>query len=217
MRLDDLFSEEAIPKQVYTSVKDVLATNSKGNEANFSDTYGYEKIITSKLRKLGWKKIGEGYYSYVYANPNNKFVLKVNMRGDREYDRYVQMIRSKKNKYYPLISDRKKLMTIGKETFYAYLIEKLYPYAWKDPDRKALASLSTALKQFGIGVENNKDMEQDYKRWIKYNADFYNKYPKLIETIYKLAKANPRSFDLHSQNMMHRADGTPVISDPYAS
>lgn len=31
-----------------------------------------------QLDKLGWRKIGAGYFSYVFENPNYNFILKVN-------------------------------------------------------------------------------------------------------------------------------------------
>src|ERR1035441_6235229 len=93
--------------------------NQKGSE--YGDD---ESELESKLAKFGWERLGAGVYSSVYGKTKKSYVLKINKRPDEGYEKYVKLIKKYRNKYFPRITDMK-VLKIGGEKYYVYLIERL--------------------------------------------------------------------------------------------
>lgn len=165
-----------------------------------------ETNLRKALKKLGWKYLTKGTFGAVYYNPNKSYILKIIFRPDNAYAHYVSIIHNKRNPHFPKISDMKEL-TIGKDTYYVYLIEKLR----KIPENKAIE-----YEEYfdNINYNRSKPLNKIFKNGV---PQIFYKQPKLFDCVQYIAQnKNNHYFDLHSQNMMQRSDGTIVITDPYS-
>jgi len=165
--------------------------------------------IEKDLAKLGWYMLDSGYFSTVFTNANKNFVLKITHNPDPGYDHYVNLIHSIKNKHFPIISDRKEIV-VDKLKYTVYLIEKLKKLWGAEDDELAsackliVARYPMPLDRVFLGRKNGapKIIIDD---------------PSFLKAL-QILGANKKRYriDLHRQNLMQRADGTIVITDPYS-
>ena len=170
--------------------------------------YLLKKRITKTLESYGWLLVDSGYFSTVYSNRKKNYVLKVNLRTDPGYDKYVRFIKSHRSRYFPVISDKKLLTTVDNQKVYVYLIEKLNSYfiTHEVPD-----TIYDIIEILNLDYKN-------LNNWKRKHSEFMKKYPGLIQLVINLNKQKGVRLDLQrSSNVMHRRDGTPVITDPYAN
>ena len=166
--------------------------------------------MREKLRNLGWYSIGEGHFADVFMNPEKSYVLKITTRSDPGYAKYVDLIHTYKNKYFPHISDKKFLAFDG-ATYGVYLIEKLQEVnEW---------CYSHAIESLVTGRSLEKILA-DFS-----SLEYYNDIkallsdPELIRAARILrygSKTGGFTVDLHDNNVMKRSDGSFVITDPYS-
>ena len=167
------------------------------------------------LKKNGWEFADSGYFSGVYVNADKPYVMKINIRPDIGYDKFVKLTKKLNSPYLPKIHDRKYFTKSG-QTYYIYLIEKLEQI---DP---ALANdLDTIARE--IKHIPQEIFDADELRFIKEdNRNIDEDYPGLIDLIVTLTYRGPELMgagghvEIVQDNIMQREDGTPVIIDPYA-
>ena len=181
-------------------------------------------IITNKLAALGWTFSGKGCFSNVYTNPKKNYVLKLNYRGDDGFLRYANIVRQHPNKHFPVISALKtvnvgpKWMPIYRSLF---LIEKLGPIRYEDAVpyisafEEIMTFFSTHLEDL---IEKDTTMkERDPKYFNNTVLTLLYKNPELLQALQFLGQNKGDNFiDMHTGNIMHRKDGTIVITDPYS-
>jgi hypothetical protein len=178
---------------------DAYYTSDKNEDSVEYDGDNCESILTN----LGWCKIGDGAFSDVYVRDDYPYVLKLSRRPDTTFAKFAIISRKNKNKHFPMIGNGK-IIKIGKCRYVAYLIEKLY-----DLESSKVSLMSEILTRISNRAANGFDR----------SAIVIHSIPEtLIDAaviIGKCAKLINANIDLHSQNIMKRADGTIVISDPY--
>jgi len=178
-----------------------------GEEAFNKHSEEWDKF-RKNLQSNGWFRIGEGYYSDIFGNKNKNYVLKANTTPDQQYDRFTRFCKKEHSIYLPKIIDRKFISKNG-NTYYVYLIEKLYKSS------KDISKIIISI--FKDIIENNADESHIREKYNK----FFKKYPGLYEMIKKIILVNPKNIDMtnmgNKDNIMVRKDGTPVLIDPYSS
>jgi hypothetical protein len=205
-----LLTELNKPRILEPEKKQAFDYFKKRNENIFGNIN--EKIDTAffkKMKKLGWKITGSGMYSNVFLNPTKNYVLKINMREDIGYQRYVELIHRSRTIHFPKISDEK-FLTLGGDTYGMYLIEKLrhlpkpYNYAYAEIITKITEACDSPINII-----------------VKWFNENYGDDPNKITLPISLIKASQKlgkyynQIDIHEDNIMQRADGTIVITDPY--
>lgn len=201
-------NEISIPKNITSKYSSYL-TQAKRTPV-FSEVERYK--FSRFLSKLGWKERSYGKFSTVYINPNKSYVLKVNNIFDPGYQRYIDFIsKHKNNKYLPKIIS-KELITKSHEKYYLYFIEKL-KYFPKTVVTEFISAIAERTLSNDLTDIINALSDSDKKIVNKINK----KYPGLLRTAFEIGKNTGRkNLDIHNKNVMQRADGTPVITDPYA-
>jgi len=201
------------------------------NPSYYNDLKSEDHInddLATTLAKVGWKERSSGHYSMIFTKESEPFILKVNKRQDKPFLWFAFLTRKFPNTHFPKIGNAKVMSIktdIGKDKFYIYAIERLYPL--KDDLGVTVSALCK-----GIASEarnQNVDPNADYfKDWCDrkmdlitdYDPVFAKQFSKQFESFMVasliLGKyARGYYLDLHSKNIMKREDGTIVISDPY--
>lgn len=188
-----------------------------GVNRDWSD-YDQTKTTQKKniLKQNGWREIGSGFFSTVYANRNVKDkVLKVFKGQDKGWTRYYSLAKRSDNPHFPIVSRLGVLDLLG-EPHYCCLMEKLEP-AFLNHDSET-NDFAWAIKRY----MHHRD---------EYFVDLYEeKYPDLMEALNEIGKLalpwtpGPNSrlrsgdtmkyaLDMKPDNIMWRGD-IPVFTDP---
>lgn len=156
--------------------------------------------FVENLKANGYRKylIGEGWYSGVFASPEDRYVIKI-FQEDPGYEHFLTYMKSNQhNPHVPKIKGKpvkflkkytivrlEKLRSIDSNQKDEDVYERIYNYVFDQSSSKALLN----------------------RQWIEKN------YPQLPEILDSLAQ-NRHALDLHRGNIMFRGD-VPVITDPY--
>lgn len=202
--------EVVIPKKIISGYSSYLKNRRRINLLNDADRNNFSRSFS----RMGWKEINRGVYSTVYKNPTKSYILKVNHRFDSGYQRYVDFVNEhKNNKYLPKII-AKEFVIKSRKKYYLYFIEKL-KYFPKTEVIDLMFEIVEESKFYDtlIAVYNSMSTEQQ-----NLFGKVDKKYPGLLQTTFDIGKyAKNFNIDINEDNVMQRADGTPVITDPYAS
>jgi hypothetical protein len=168
------------------------------------------------LKKTGWEFVNSGYFSGVYVNADKPYVMKINIRPDIGYDKFVKLTKKLNSPYLPKIHDRKYFTKDGK-TYYIYLIEKL-----EECDPALANDINTVAREIEYIPQEIFDAEE--LKFVKEdNRNIDEDYPRLIDLIVTLTYRGHELMglggivEIAQDNIMQREDGTPVIIDPYAT
>jgi len=217
MLLDEL-SRPKIGKDIESTAFDYF--NQRKTATSHEQAEKMQLALLQKLKAMGWKKIGEGSYSYVFENSSKPYILKVNKREDKGFLAYAELIKKSRNPHFPKISDRKSLEVEDvdgyRRTFQVYLIEKLRVM----PEDEAI---DVAYDLEMIVLQPYLPLDQLFKNSARNRntvPDYLRRNPLLV-TACQIVGRHMKTFgmrsDLHEDNIMERADGTTVITDPYAT
>lgn len=154
------------------------------------------------LKANGYKQylLGEGYFSGVFARPQDNYVIKL-FGDDAGYSKFLQyVLENKNNPHVPKL--RGKPVKFLKH-YNIVRIEKLSPVA--TPEQQDIFQLLyDYVHQFNSSAIYAEQNRQKVEKL----------YPQIIPLLQEMAK-NKMILDFHNKNMMFRGD-TPVITDPYA-
>ena len=172
--------------------------------------------LKNKLNKLGWKKLGSGNYSDVYGNSNKPYILKINLNPDEGFAKFVQLTKKFPSKHFPRVGNLKYYVILG-ERYYIYLIEKLYPL----PNASLIAEyINEVANDPDLQIKDLGEFYGNSTNFLRKLREFYKRYPSLLKAVRLLGrvaiKSNTLTFDMHSENIMKRSDGTIVIIDPFS-
>jgi hypothetical protein len=158
--------------------------------------------FVENLKANGYQKylIGEGWYSGVFARPEDRYVIKI-FQKDPGYEYFLTYMKSNQhNPHVPKIKGKpvrflkkytivrlEKLRAVGAHQKDYDVFQRIRDYVYDHSSTKAPALLN--------------------QQWIE------KTYPQLPEILDSLAQ-NRHSLDLHQGNVMFRGD-VPVITDPY--
>ena len=188
------------------------------------------KKIEKILAKKGYKKLGAGVDQTAYLEPGTGYVLKVfGTQGGESFSPDHRMffawakycMKNSSNPFLPRFG--------GYESF--VLDGDRYLQIRQEPLQSA-GRMGTILEIMANGVED--EQIEDLDELTDYVEDYFEEYaagyqkllkqlgPRqmqlMLDTIHRLYVIGNRSgygFDLHAGNFMKRADGTPVIVDPW--
>ena len=168
------------------------------------------------MEELGWIELDFGAYASVYGNKSKPYILKKLNEPDMGYETYVRLIHRHPNKHFPIISDMKKLR-FNKDNYYVYLIEKLYRIPYRKGNQILKDILNTYEDLLYLEGRMQTVISTYLGKSVRNNgpSKFLRDNPSLIEAIYFLAHDSYDDLDFHDENIMQRANGTIVITDPY--
>ena len=155
---------------------------------------GLEQIDTQTVRHtVGLPLLGSGAFGMVFGL-SETLVLKAIAYGDYGYETFVDIVMDRPNPHYPRIKYRGQWGQVG-----VYIMERLEPC----DNFAAVNAIDFALSSHG------PDPDEDYS---DYGPHFWDAIENLI-----VARSNDSSLsnDIGLQNIMQRADGTVVITDPF--
>ncbi len=165
-------------------------------------------LVGHVLEAAGWEKLGEGYYASVYGKPDSPYVLKI-FEYDDSYVSYLKLIEQYPNIHFPKIKGRLRVTP----KYRAVRMEKLSPTT-KVNVGGLTVDVSGMLNAYMIDkrYQLNNIQIRNRELFDEYAAD----KPKLIEALDLINEelVGKYALDLNSDNIMQRADGTIVITDP---
>lgn len=158
-------------------------------------------LLVAELARQGYELLGNGHFAAVFTHPNIEGVVKLGFKKEDSGAAYAAFCRSHKGvKHLPEIYDIKRF-----KSFYAVLmpqympIETGYQYGWP-LDELEKEHLIHARRALSNGAD--RGCHDVFKSIVK-TASLIGGHFRGVA-----------SFDLHSDNMMKRSDGTMIITDP---
>lgn len=149
----------------------------------------------TRLEKRGFKELGQGCFSRVYAKPGCDKVIKVSYNNDMGWVAFV--LWAQRSKYHSPHVPKLYSLKFHKD-FYVAVIERLPIIGAIDCETRGMMDYNRSLT---CGVSRADELE--------------DRYPGFGCFLLDLAKAFPVG-DLHDGNYGHRADGSIVVFDPIA-
>lgn len=207
------------------------------------DEFGesHKEKIEATMQKAGYKKLGSGADASVYAKDAGT-VIKILMpetgkmaaaeRTFLEFYNFVQKLQGVPNlpRFYKIQGQHYAKFNIDGEEFYQIAMEQLYPIKEGSLEEGMVWQLADyAVKN--ISWENVYRELQDPEQWKAWHdpdkfvnavRNFTDKQKHdyaylftLMQLLYRTGQAKKLFWDLHTANMMQRADGTLVVVDPW--
>lgn len=147
----------------------------------------------------GWFEVGAGYYAEVYGKSEKDYVVKVFER-DGAYLAFLKMIQEHPNKHFPKVKGRVWISP----SYNGVRLENLYP---AEP---------VFSRMFSAYLINKRHAEFVLESLLEKANEYLRDKPKLLEALDMIDEKllNRFHLDLGVDNVMQRADGTIVITDP---
>lgn len=167
----------------------------------------HERIRHDLHLYAGAKELGSGIAATTLARPDDEAPVYKVYTHDPGYEKFLSYARQNQdNPHVPKIMAVGKLPLNKERTLHIHGVkmERLQPLSLDHPLRGMMEN-----RYRGFSGES-----EDVRRQIRDNTELKEKYPKFHETLTQLLDQSDY-LDLHSQNIMQRKDGTPVITDPY--
>jgi hypothetical protein len=202
----------------------------------------HTKKIAATMKKAGYKKLGSGADASVYAKDAGT-VIKILMpesgnlgtaeRTFLEFYNFVQQFPGISNlpKFYKIQGQHFTKFEIDGEEFYQIAMEHLYPinnsldegmvwqlsdYAVKDISWETIyKELQDPEQWMGLAPDLADNFVNAVKNFTDKQKHDYAYLFTLMQLLYRTGKAKKLFWDLHTDNIMQRADGTLVIVDPW--
>ena len=203
MRLSELQPFKSTP--AYKSLKTYKGyerPDYKDIEDEKSHTHRKYAVTIDELYKIGWQKLGTGYYAYVLEHPNYPYVLKL-FSDDPEWLAYMKYAQSNKNNPY-VPKFRGKYISLGYDT-YAVRMEKLSKYS--GPEK--LITYNYIDPSYPERYQTLDAVFDDNN--TKYLTQHHPELVGLIKKMYDITEYRG-DIDMHGNNVMWR-DNTLVIID----
>lgn len=189
--------------------------------------YSYtDKKIDQILKAKGYKRLGAGVDQTAYLEPGTGYVLKVfGTQGGESFSPDHKMffawakycMKNKNNPFLPKFADYESFVFDG-DRYLQIRQEALKPAGFMG---KVLSEIADSVEYHGI--QNFNQLDKQLKGYFDYQTlkqklgtDAMKMVFATIRQVYLVGEKNGWLFDLHAGNFMRRADGTPVIVDPWA-
>ena len=186
----------------YSSNPEKFATGEKEIVTEYGETYIRQKVrpLLEILQEAGVEYLASGHYSDTYDLGDGKRIIKVQKRNDDDaYDAYARHCAKTPTKLQPKIYYQGEWG--GNRV---YIIEKLYGDETK---AKSIAQIMRTIADMSRSNYDRYDMSVIFPMIDK-------KYRAGIETLAAFFKNCGHCIDLHGDNIMFRANGEFVITDP---
>jgi len=192
------------------------------------------KEIFQQLQDAGYTMLGGGYDATVWGKDEGE-VLKVLMPSDNKEDAEMNFLifhdacqEMEGNPHVPRFVDEYSMFEINGTEYMQITMERLQPIPEGTVDQAVVWALSELCTvAFLKWRDVPKQLENpDFWRGIDFISDDMiveilrniNDYQLLFQTMqafYKIAQSGSMGWDLHTENVMQRKDGTLVITDPF--
>lgn len=147
--------------------------------------------------------IGAGHFSNVYSNGRN--VVKV-YRSDPAYEKFLGYVEHHPSPHFPKVLSAPR--TLEGTDLKVVQLERLQPIS--NENWHIFDTVATAV-WLDEGDFDNKDDFSSYQTYLEEHPE----YTSLANTIRGLRKVEGVHEDMKMENILQRADGTIVISDPF--
>jgi hypothetical protein len=171
--------------------------------------------IENWLKKNDFRKLGKGLYSSTWLHKTGKYVVKINKDSDPAWAAYAQFCQQHKSPHFLKVYSLKQFKVRGK-TYFLALMEPLYKT--KIPTR-----MMKDLQYYGeyLDFELARKREKRDPEFVMGIKEIEREYPSLTKAMFLLEKGiktrRPQfGWDIHRNNIMQRANGQLVFSDPIA-
>lgn len=200
----------------------------------------HAKQIGKEFRRLGYKKIGSGADATVWAK-DASHVIKILMPDEPTstalavFKKFYEFCQEHQNvDCLPAINEYNSIDILGKE--YTQIdMERLYPIKKKSFEEGVVWFFSDFIVgdeswdavDYALGLTDtwtyyNKSRAMSladmWQSVSMANGEKFNEYKtlyKIMDLLYSTGRINKFGWDLHTENVMQRADGTLVIIDPW--
>jgi len=155
-----------------------------------------------ELLAAGYRTIGAGYFSKVLARDGDDHVVKVARKPDG-YLAFARLCERSSNPHLPRVR-----VTHEAECWYECEIERLHAFESRDEADDWAWTMTSYIAQRGF--------RWNQSRWCRVDARERKLPRKLRKGLNKICWSvlHDWTLDLHGANVMCRADGTPVVTDP---
>ncbi len=218
MKLSEFTNEIPFPPEISAVAKEFY-NGENLSDKNISEKWPILLLLDTKMKEVGWTLLGRGAYSRVYGNDSKSYVVKINTTYDRPYAWFILLTKKFPNIHFPKISSIKQFSSFNssgkKQHFYMFLMEKLEHSVSSE-------KMSYIIKIVGDtkpSIYHDPKYKNQTADDLRYQFNIPPNFPtSLIEASMIVGKYSGNYWpDLHSDNIMARANGTIVISDPYSS
>lgn len=191
--------------------------------------------IFAELSAAGYFYIDNGYDSTVWGRDDGE-VLKVIMpsfnkdQAERSFMLFHDTcLLLRNNPHVPKFIDQCSIFQVNNTDYLQVTMEQLYPIEEGSVDQAIVWALSDIVFdekiQWSTAINRMYDpLFWENSMWDQNNITTLlqdiNTYESLFETMRvfrKIARENEIGWDLHTENVMKRLDGTLVITDPFAA
>ena len=182
--------------------------------------------LVKELNQIGYKQIGQGQDAMVFRKDTThviKYIFPVNVRelsdATKMFLVFYKFCKENPSPHLPIFSNVNEVEVDG-ETLLQISMENLYPLKNGSDDQYIVWGLSdlafdkTPWYQTKERLNNDRFWGQDGKKPDLSNIENYR---SLYLVMVSLARNIPKGilFDIHTENVMKRKDGTLVITDPW--
>lgn len=195
MRISEITGVQRIKKSPVGYAARSIGNTKKSDYVRYDAAWNQ---FVFELEELGFKRLGRGAYGVVFEKPGYPWVFKI-FDSDPGYFAYFNFAKEHQNlSAVPRIKG--KYIRINDST-YAVRMEKLYPL-----NENEYHNLLKTLRKLFRNIH-----DETYKDIL---AELEAEWPDIKEVIDLLPSLGIRYVDLHNENIMKRADGSLVITDP---
>lgn len=200
----------------------------------------HRKEIVSQFKSAGYKKIGQGIDAMVFKKDDSHVAKIIFPRETTHMDlalrtfmEFYNFCKNNPSKHLPKFSELNEVEVDG-EVFTQIIMEKLNSIPNGSVEEAMVWILSDIASKdhikwkSAVSFLSNEDFWDEYKEDVpaaakpknivvhfKQNETIYEQLYNLMKFLYKTGKAKQMGWDLHTENVMQRKDGTLVIVDPW--
>lgn len=200
------------------------------------------KQIFAKLQQLGYKKLGGGVDATVWSKDEGHVIKILMPSADREtadtaFTFFYDICKdNQQNSFLPKFIDiggvHHTVFEINGTPYRQIAMERLQPIKRGSPEEALVWSLSDLAEVSFIKWRDVLKQLNNPKTWEHYpygnrwqaavtllqnpqSQEYYHNLFATMQDLYKEGRAAGHGWDLHTENVMQRKDGTLVITDPY--
>ena len=193
--------------------------------------------IFRQLKAAGYSYLGGGMDATVWGRDEGE-VLKVLMPSENKEEAEMTFLifhdacqEMTNNPHVPKFVDEYSVFEINGTDYMQVTMEKLYPIPQGSVDEAIVWGLSDLCADASIKWHDVEEQLHNIDFWsstdLSWNTeeevmkiaqtplDNYQLLFQTMQAFYKIAQSGGIGWDLHTENVMQRADGTLVITDPF--
>lgn len=200
--------------------------------------------LTKEMKAAGYKKLGAGVDAIVFAKTKDEVVKIVMPSHSEDYEsakksakEFHNFVKANPSEFLPkfkafvtdeieeveldgqvvlLISmERLKPMSVTEQQLYWFLIESAMLNRTVSKTIDFINDGDRVHKEFGNDADGMSGYRQYFSIWNRKADAWVKPFIETVIQLYNHTKKIGFEWDLHTENIMKRANGTPVIIDPW--